>query len=52
VRKAEPKFEITHRYVKDPQALEEGLELWATFLTAHLRRKAAEKAKLDQQKRA
>jgi hypothetical protein len=44
VRKAQPKFEITHRYVKDPKAVEEGIELWATFLAGHLRRKLAERA--------
>jgi len=48
VRKnAAPKFEITHRFVRDPEALEEGLELWATYLAGHLRRKAAEKTKVD-----
>lgn len=51
-KKAAPKFEITHRFVRDPVALEEGLELWATFLAGHLRRKAAEKTKVDQEKPA
>lgn len=52
MRKEALKFEITHRFVSDPEALEEGLELWATFLAGHLRRKAAEKTKMDQEKPA
>jgi hypothetical protein len=51
-KQAAPKFEITHRFVRDPQALEEGLELWATFLAGHLIRRAAEKTKVDQEEPA
>lgn len=52
MRKAQPKFEITHRYVKDPKAVEDTVELWATFLAGHLRRKLAERAAANKDKPA
>lgn len=36
---------VTHRYVHDPEAVERGLELWATYLAEHLSKRLAEEAR-------
>jgi hypothetical protein len=36
---------VTHRYVHNPEAVERGLELWATYLAEHLSRRLAEEAR-------
>lgn len=33
---------VTHRYVHNPEAVERGLELWATYLAEHLAKRMAE----------
>lgn len=33
---------VTHTYVHDPESVERGLQLWATYLAQHLVRQLAE----------
>jgi hypothetical protein len=33
---------VTHTYVHNPEAVERGLELWASYLAEHLARRMAE----------
>lgn len=42
-RKAKPvEIKVTHIYTPDPEAVERGLELWASFLARHLMKRLAE----------
>ncbi len=36
---------VTHKCVHNPEAVERGLRLWATYLARHLSRKLAEEAR-------
>ncbi|MFZ5813894.1 MAG: hypothetical protein ACOY93_01145 [Bacillota bacterium] len=40
---------VTHSYVHDPEAVERGLQLWATFLAQHLIRRMSEERKAKQE---
>jgi len=36
---------VTHTYVHDPEAVERGLQLWASYLAQHLIRRLGEEQK-------
>lgn len=42
-------IKVTHRYVHDPEAVERGLQLWATFLAEHMRKQMIEEARRTQE---
>ncbi|HYF91933.1 MAG TPA: hypothetical protein VD969_06780 [Symbiobacteriaceae bacterium] len=44
-RQREYIVKVTHRYVHNPEAVERGLELWATYLAEHLSKRLAEEAR-------
>lgn len=47
-RKAdESLIKVTHRYVHNPEAVERGMELWASYLARHLKKRLAQEAKAD-----
>lgn len=41
-KRREYTVQVTHTYVHDPEAVERGLQLWATYLAQHLIRRFAE----------
>lgn len=42
-------IKVTHRYVHDPEAVERGLQLWATYLAEHLRKQMLEEARRERE---
>lgn len=41
-KRKEYTIQVTHRYVHDPESVERGLQLWATYLAQHLIRRLAQ----------
>jgi hypothetical protein len=42
-------IKVTHRYVHDPEAVERGLQLWASFLAEHLRKQLLAEARRQEE---
>lgn len=42
-------IKVTHRYVVDPEAVEQAMKVWAAMLAETLRRKAQEQARRERE---
>lgn len=48
-KRKEYTVQVTHSYVHDPDAVERGLQLWASFLAQHLIRRLNEERQVKRE---